>query len=132
VAYLLDTDILSALLRAPTGAVATHIAQKGLSNVRTSIIVASELRFGAQKRGSDKLTEEIEGLLARMPVAPFESPADKIYGRIRCDLERFGTPIRANDLFIAAHAVALGDTLVTNNTREFSRVSALTTENWLA
>lgn len=130
--YLLDTDILSSLLRTPVGIVEKKIALVGLGNVRTSIIVASELRFGAYKRSSTKLEKQTEGLLQRLSIVPFESPADEYYGRLRSDLERRGKPIGANDMLIAAQALALGDTLVTNNVREFSRINALKVENWLA
>jgi len=63
---------------------------------------------------------------------PFEEPADLIYADIRATLEKSGTPIGANDLFIAAHALALNATLVTGNEREFRRVPGLEVENWLA
>lgn len=69
--------------------------------------------------------------MAAMPILPLEAPADEYYGAIRHQLERAGTPIGPNDLLIAAHARALGLTLVTDNVREFTRVPQLSVENWL-
>jgi tRNA(fMet)-specific endonuclease VapC len=97
----------------------------------TSIIVAAELRFGALKRGSRALAARIESLLERIEVAPLLPPADSVYADLRASLEKNGKPIGANDMFIAAHALALGCTLVTDNVREFSRVKGLAVENWL-
>jgi len=130
-AYLLDTNIISALVRDPRGRVADWIRSVGEANVRTSVIVAAELRFGATKRGSARLTSQLEVILGALDIMPFETPADIIYGDIRTQLERVGTPIGANDLLIAAHALMLDDTLVTDNHDEFKRVVNLRIENWL-
>jgi tRNA(fMet)-specific endonuclease VapC len=107
------------------------LSKAGPDAVCTSIVVACELRFGAERKGSDKLTQRVEQLLAAMPVLPFDDPADRHYADIRAELERAGTPIGNNDLFIAAHARSRGMTLVTHNLREFERVSGLRVEDWL-
>jgi len=129
--YLLDTNILSDLVRAPGGRIAAHIARVGEGAVCTSIVVAAELRFGAAKRGSARLAAQLDAILAVLPVLPLESPADVSYAALRDYLERSGTPIGGDDLLIAAHALALGCTLVTDNEREFARVAGLAIENWL-
>ncbi|MEA5579961.1 type II toxin-antitoxin system VapC family toxin [Nodularia harveyana UHCC-0300] len=129
--YLLDTNILSDLVRHPQGLVFQRIATVGEGSVCTSIIVACELRFGAAKNGSSRLVEQVECILEVFPVLSLESPIDKHYGAIRTHLEQSGTPIGPNDLLIAAHAHALNLTLVTANTREFERVPALILDNWL-
>jgi tRNA(fMet)-specific endonuclease VapC len=129
--YLLDTNIVSDLMRTPQGRVAGRIRMVGEAQVRTSIIVAAELRFGASELGSPRLTERLEAVLALLEIARFEAPADAVYGRIRTQLELAGTPIGGNDLLIAAQAIALGDTVVTDNEREFGRVDGLRMENWL-
>ncbi|WP_295388410.1 type II toxin-antitoxin system VapC family toxin [uncultured Thiodictyon sp.] len=129
--YLLDTNILSALIRQPQGSVAAILARRGYGAVCTSIVVAAELRFGARKLGSDALTRKVDDLLATLPVLPLEADADLTYAEIRFQLEQAGTPIGPNDLLIAAHAVDLGLTLVTDNVHEFTRVSGLRVENWL-
>jgi tRNA(fMet)-specific endonuclease VapC len=130
-AYLLDTNIVSDLVRRPQGAVAKRIREVGEANICTSIIVAAELRYGAAKKGSPRLTAQLEAILAALTVLPLEVPADDVYGRLRAQLERAGQPIGGNDLLIAAQAVALGHVLVTDNEGEFGRIEALTCQNWL-
>jgi len=129
--YLLDTNIVSDLVRNPGGRVTERIAAVGEAQVCTSLIVAAELRFGAAKRGSPRLAAQLEMVLGAMEVLPLEPPMDVAYGEIRCDMERAGTPIAGNDLLIAAHARVLGCTMVTDNVSEFSRVADLACENWL-
>lgn len=129
--YLLDTNILSDLIKHPTGVVARRIAAVSEEAVCTSIVVACELRYGAAKKGSPILSEKIEQLLSMIEVLPLEEDADRKYGEIRTALENVGTPIGANDTMIAAHALSQELTLVTNNTSEFSRVVGLKLENWL-
>jgi tRNA(fMet)-specific endonuclease VapC len=129
--YLLDTHILSDLVRHPQGRIAACIAQVGEGSVCTSMIVASELRFGAAKRNAPKLTAQVEAILAAMDVRPFDTPADHEYAKLRLHLERAGTPIGPNDMLIAAHALAAESILVTANASEFVRVPGLVVENWL-
>jgi tRNA(fMet)-specific endonuclease VapC len=129
--YLLDTNIISDLIRNPEGAVAQRIAEVGHANVLTSIVVASELRFGAAKKASPKLTGRVDGILKRMNVMPFEAPADIHYANIRTALETRERIISENDLLIAAHAMTLACTLVTANMREFARIDGLACENWI-
>jgi tRNA(fMet)-specific endonuclease VapC len=130
--YLLDTNILSELIRDPRGAVARRIESVGEDRVCTSIVVAAELRFGAEKSGSAKLADRVDLLLSALEVLPLEPPADRHYAKIREHLARRGTPIGPNDLLIAAHALAMGLTVVTANAGEFPRVPGLRVENWLA
>jgi tRNA(fMet)-specific endonuclease VapC len=129
--YLLDTNILSHLVRQPQGPVADHIADVGEANVLTSVIVACELRYGAAKRGSRKLTRQVEAVLSAMTIRPLESDIERVYASIRVALERKGTPIGAHDMLIAAHARAVDAVCVTDNVAEFRRVPALKIENWL-
>jgi len=129
--YLLDTNIVSDLVRHPQGRVAEHIREVGEAEVCTSIIVAAELHYGATKKGSRRLSAQLETVLGALDVLPFEAPADAAYGLIRSRLEQAGTPIGGNDLLIAAHAVALGCAVVTDNEGEFARIDGLSCENWL-
>ena len=128
--YLLDTNILSDLIRHPDGLVARRVEQVGQKEIFTSIIVAAELRYGCAKKGSAKLLERVQGLLETIPVLSLDMPTDAQYGLIRAELEAAGQPIGMNDLLIASHALALGLTLVTDKTSEFSRVRGLKVENW--
>lgn len=129
--YLLDTNILSDLMYRPGGASARRLREVGEDAVATSVVVAGELRYGAECRGSARLSERVEAILAEMSVLPLTAPADAKYGKLRAALESAGTPIGGNDMLIAAHALATGRTLVTDNRREFDRVEELVVENWL-
>jgi tRNA(fMet)-specific endonuclease VapC len=130
--YLLDTNVLSDLLRHPGGRAARRLAVVGEPVVCTSIVAACELRYGAAKRGSAQLAERVETLLASLEVLPLDKEADRHYGDIRLHLERMGTPIGSNDLLIASQVLALDLTLVTDNLEEFARVPGLAVENWLS
>jgi tRNA(fMet)-specific endonuclease VapC len=129
--FMLDTNIVSNLIREPRGRIAERIKAVGEASVCTSIIVASELRYGAAKKASPRLTAQVDAVLGALDTLPFDFPGDEIYGSIRTQLESAGTLIGGNDLLIAAHAVALDLTLVTDNAKEFSRVGGLRVENWL-
>ncbi len=129
--YLLDTNILSDLIRDPGGSVAKRIAEVGEETICTSIIVACELRFGAEKKKSPPLQTRVEELLQILDVLAMDGDTDSHYGDIRAVLEMAGTPIGPNDLLIAAHARSLNLTLVSANVKEFPRVSGLSLENWL-
>jgi tRNA(fMet)-specific endonuclease VapC len=129
--YLLDTNILSHLVRQPQGLVAERIADVGEESVVTSVIVACELRYGAAKRGSRRLTRQVEAVLGAMTIRSLESDVERVYASIRVALEKKGTPIGAHDMLIAAHARAIDAICVTDNTAEFKRVPALRVENWL-
>jgi tRNA(fMet)-specific endonuclease VapC len=130
--YMLDTNIISDLIRNPQGRAAKRIAKVGEDNICTSIIVAAELRYGCTKSGSTRLLRAVEELLGEIEVLPLEVPADAEYGGIRSELEAAGKPIGGNDLLIAAHACAVQATIVTANTDEFKRIRGLSVENWLA
>jgi tRNA(fMet)-specific endonuclease VapC len=130
--FLLDTDILSDLVRKPHGEVAKAIARVGEQNVCTSIVVAAELRFGAAKSGSKRLVRQVDRILSALEILPLEPPAERQYSSVRNLLEQRGRPIGPNDLLIAAQSLAENCTLVTANEREFSRVPSLKTENWLS
>ena len=129
--HLLDTNIVSDLVRNPQGRIAQRISEIGERAVCTSIIVAAELRHGAAKKGSERLAGQLERVLAGLDMLPFEEPADAVYGEVRTTLEAAGTPIGGNDLLIAAQALALGHAVVTDNEREFGRVPNLEVMNWL-
>ena len=130
-AYLLDANILSDLVRNPQGVVAARIAKAGEDTVCTSIIVAAELRYGATKSNSEKLAERVDLILSALEILPLETPADHQYAALRHHLTHQGTPIGPNNLLIAAHALANDLTVITANAGEFSRVPGLKVENWL-
>jgi tRNA(fMet)-specific endonuclease VapC len=129
--YLLDTNIVSDLVRNPQGRIAQQIRKIGEAQVCTSIIVAAELRYGAAKKQSARLTAQLQAVLGALEVLPLEAPADTTYGALRARLEKAGRPIGANDLLIAAQTLALGYTIVTDNEKEFAQIKDLPRENWL-
>jgi tRNA(fMet)-specific endonuclease VapC len=129
--YLLDTNIVSDLVRNPQGKIAQRIRKVGEKRVCTSVIVAAELRYGAAKKASARLSAQPEAVLSALEVLPFEPPADAIDASLRTGLEEAGRLIGANDMLIAAHAMALGCTIVSDNEKEFARVRDLPRENWL-
>ncbi|MBT9471982.1 MAG: type II toxin-antitoxin system VapC family toxin [Pseudomonadota bacterium] len=128
---LLDTNIVSDLVRNPQGRIAEKIAEVGEENVCTSVVVTAELRFGAAKKGSERLAAQLEQVLGALQVLPLEEPVDVTYGKLRAQLENAGTPIGGNDMLIAAHALTQGCSIVTDNEREFARVQGLKVLNWL-
>lgn len=131
--YLLDTNIVSELIKNPRGLLAETMLASGRDRYCcTSIIVACELRYGAAKKQSPTLSFNVEQVLNSLPVLPLEHTVDETYAQIRTDLELRGMPIGHNDLLIAAHALSLGLTVVTANEREFSRIERLNVENWLS
>ncbi|MBN9550828.1 MAG: type II toxin-antitoxin system VapC family toxin [Alphaproteobacteria bacterium] len=129
--FMLDTNIISDMIRNPAGKAAGAVQRAGEDAVCTSIVVASELRYGCARKGSARLLKKVEDLLAEIPILPLDVPVDVEYGALRAELEGMGKPIGHNDLFIAAHACVSGTTLVTANTAEFTRIRKLRVENWL-
>ena len=128
--YMLDTNIVSEMIRNPAGRAAQR-ARAAEDQVCVSVIVAAELRYGCAMKGSRRLLRRVEEFLAEVPVLPFAVPADSEYGGIRAEQEAAGRPIGSNDLLIAAHARVLAATVVTANAGEFRRVPGLSVENWL-
>ncbi len=129
--FLLNTNIVSDLVRRPQGRIAAKIAEIGEQQVATSIIVAAELRYGAAKKGSPRLSAQLEAILGALDVMALEPPADVAYGDLRAALEKSGRLIGPNDLLIAAQSLAREMVLVTDNPGEFERVDGLKVENWL-
>ncbi len=132
--YMLDTNILSDMMRNPLGMAAQKfrsILTAGVTaSVCTSVVVQCELLFGLRRRTNPKWQTYYDLLLESMTVMPLEPGVAAHYAKLRTELEGAGTPIGSNDTLIAAHAMALGATLVTADT-EFNRVSGLKVENWL-
>jgi tRNA(fMet)-specific endonuclease VapC len=127
--FMLDTDTVSFALRGQ-GAVGSRLLDHRPSEVSISSITLAELRYGADLRRSRRLHTLIDTFVASIAVAPFEDEAADRFGSVAAALRHAGTPIGSLDTLIAAHALALGATLVTNNTRHFERVPGLRTENW--
>lgn len=128
--FLLDTNALSNLIHFPTGPVAHAIADRRDAEIVTSLIVAAELRFGAARRASPRLQAAVETILKLVPIVSPEPPFDVVYGDLRARLEASGIVLAPHDLLIAAHAMMLRATLVTDD-HAFSQVPGLLVENWV-
>lgn len=129
--YLLDTGILADLIRNPGGKVADALRRVGEDAVCTSVVVAADLRYGAERQNSAILRQRVKDLLSSLPVLPLDIPSGLASGVIRAERELTGHPIDGNALLIAAHARTLGLTLVTANAQSFTGIRGLTVENWL-
>ncbi len=127
--FLLDTNIVSEGIQKPRGRLAKLIAKHG-DKVALSTITACELRYGESKFPSERLSGRIGFYLKTFPILPLHPGVATIYGTIRAQLEKAGTPIGPNDLLIAAHALHQKLILVTRNEDEFKRVPGLKVENW--
>jgi tRNA(fMet)-specific endonuclease VapC len=128
---MLDTNIVSDLIRDPAGRAARRLRAHGDDGICVSVITVAELRYGVAKKGSARLASRVEAVLSALDILPFDVPCDRAYGDIRADLAARGEPIGPTDMFIAAHATSLGLMLVTDNVREFGKVRGLKVENWL-
>jgi tRNA(fMet)-specific endonuclease VapC len=127
--FMLDTDTVSFALRG-VGSVALHLAQRRPSELCMSAVTLAELRFGAAERGSRKIDQAINAFLGGVDVLPFDAEAAGRFGMIAAALAGAGVPIGQMDTLIAAHALAVRATLVTNNERHFSKVPGLKLDNW--
>ncbi len=130
ITHLLDTNVLSLMMRGRAPALVARLVQLPRERVAMSIITAMELRFGLAKNPTTPHRVAVETVLATIPIDGFPAAMAEIYARVRAGLERRGRPIGALDTIIAAHALARGSTLVTNNLREFGRVTGLSCEDW--
>lgn len=127
---MLDTDSVSYALQG-RGNVGARIAEHRPSEICVSAITVAELRYGADKRSSRKLHRLIDSFTGDLEIVPFDAEAARHFGRLASELAARGTPIGDFDTLLAAHAMALGLTLVTNNVKHFGRVTGLVVENWV-
>lgn len=129
--FLLDTNICIYVINARPAAVLARFVEHEPDGLGVSSITAAELYWGAYNSGSERNVGAMEKFLAPLELRDFDLAAARQYGQVRTALQRQGTPIGPLDMQIAAHALALDLTLVTNNLREFRRVRGLRVENWV-
>ena len=129
---LLDTNTCIYIINAKPPAVLARFRQYRLGDIGLCSVVAAELAFGVAKSESTRNRQALQMFLAPLTIMPFDAAAVWIYGDLRADLERRGTPIGSLDTMIAAHALSQQALLVTNNTREFAKVPGLQLDNWVA
>lgn len=130
--FMLDTNICIYIIKRRPESVLQALLQHEAAGIGVSIITVCELAFGASKSASARNQTALKHFLEPLEMADFDRGAAEAYASIRSHLETAGTPIGPLDTLIAAHALALGTTLVTNNTREFQRVPGLKLVNWAA
>ncbi|MBC8505600.1 MAG: type II toxin-antitoxin system VapC family toxin [Anaerolineales bacterium] len=129
--YLLDTNICIYLIKHKPPQVLEHFQKYAFSDIGVSAITVAELQYGVKKSHQiEKNKKALELFLLPLVIAEFDNHAASIYGDIRAELESLGKPIGALDTLIVAHALSLNITLVTNNTKEFSRIPRLAIANW--
>ena len=128
--FMLDTDTVSYALRGQ-GEAGARILEHRPSELCVSAITVAELRYGTARRKSSRLDQLVDNFISNVAVAPFDETCAANFGRIASELTESGTPIGELDALIAAHAMALGVTLVTNNLKHFSRVPGLKLANWV-
>jgi len=130
--YMLDTNICSYVLRSRPPSVKTRFDEAGDGALAISAVVLAELLYGAARhREAAAIRREIDDLVSRLSVLPWDEAAAEHYGDLRATLEQRGTPLGAMDLMIAAHARSEGATLVSNDVRHFTRVEGLLVANWV-
>jgi tRNA(fMet)-specific endonuclease VapC len=130
---MLDTNMCIYLIRRRSPQVLEHFQRLTIGDIGISTVTLAELHYGAVKsQFPERNQQALEVFILPLEVVPFDAAAAAAYGPVRAALERQGTPIGAMDILIAAHALSLRLTLVTNNTREFARVQGLSVENWAA
>ena len=130
--YMLDTNICIYAIKNRPAQVLTHLRAHETAGIGISSISVAELYFGVTQSGSAQNLTALQQFLEPLEIADFDVSATQAYGTLRYTLERSGTPIGPLDTQIAAHALVLGATLVTNNSREFARVPDLNWINWAA
>jgi tRNA(fMet)-specific endonuclease VapC len=129
--YLLDTNICIYLIKQKPPKVLERFLNLALSDIGISSITVAELEYGVYKsQQQEKNRSALMQFLIPLEIIEFDQAAATVYGEIRSDLESRGLVIGAMDMLIAAHALSLSVTLVSNNVREFSRIDNLSLENW--
>lgn len=131
--YMLDTNICIFIIKHKPESVIKRFMELEPNDICISSITYAELVHGVEKsQAVEKNRIALTVLLSEIEIIPFDSTAAQVYGLIKADLQKKGTPIGPLDTLIAAHAKSLGLTLVTNNTREFARVDGLELEDWVS
>lgn len=128
--YLLDTNTVAFHIRRSSSSLQRRLRRIPATRLALSVVTEMEIRYGLARNPSLRIAPLIEAFLAGITILPLTSDVAKQYGRIRATLEKAGSPIGPLDLMIGAHALALGATLVTNNTAEFRRIPGLRCEDW--
>ena len=127
--YMLDTDTVSFLVR-KNPSIVRNLVKHEDDEICISAITYAELRFGLEKRGSEKLFNEVSTVMGKVSIVNFDDSQSELYGKIRLELEKTGTVIGDMDMLIAAAAFSSGAILVSHNKKHFSKIKGLKVEDW--
>ena len=126
----LDTDTCVFILRGSSPRALQHLKETPHGLIKIPSVVLAELSFGARKTGTLSAQKAVEFFALPFEIVPFDRDAADIYGDVRMALEKKGKPVGSNDLMIAATVISRRGTLITHNTKEFSRISGLNIQDW--
>jgi len=126
---MLDTDTVSLLARKNPSVIKNLIKHED-DEISISVMTYAELCFGLEKKGSEKLYNEVNAILEKLSIIDFDSSQSELYGKIRLKLEKSGTPLGDMDILIAAAALSAGAILVSHNRKHFSKIEGLKIEDW--
>ena len=127
--FMLDTDTVSLLARKNPSVIKNLIKHED-DEISISVMTYAELCFGLEKKGSEKLYNEVNAILEKLSIIDFDSSQSELYGKIRLKLEKSGTPLGDMDILIAAAALSAGAILVSHNRKHFSKIEGLKIEDW--
>jgi len=126
---MLDTDTVSLLVR-KNPLVIKNLIKHEKDEICISAITYAELRFGLEKKGSEKLQNEVNAILGKLSIIDFNSSQSEIYGKLRLKLENSGRPLGDMDILIASAALSIGAILVSHNVKHFSKIPGIKIEDW--
>jgi tRNA(fMet)-specific endonuclease VapC len=130
--FLLDTNTVAFHIRRSSPALQRRLRRVPAAHVALSVVTEMEIRYGLARNPALRIAPLVEAFLSGITILPLTSEVAKVYGDVRARLERAGTPIGPLDMMIGSHALAVGATLVTNNTAEFRRIAGLSCVDWSA
>ena len=127
--FMLDTDTVSLLVR-KNPSVIKNLVNHENDEICISVISYAELSFGLEKKGSEKLSNEVSTIMGKLSIVDFNSAQSELYGKIRLKLEKSGTPLGDMDMLIASAALSAGAILVSHNVKHFGRIEGIKVEDW--
>ena len=127
--YMLDTDTVSHIVRNHSPVILNLIKHED-DEICISAITYAELSYGLEKKGSDRLFNEVRSIMEKLSIVVFDDAQSELYGKIRVELERTGTPLGDMDMLIAAAAISTGAILVSHNKKHFAKIKGIKVEDW--
>ena len=128
--YMLDTDTVSLIVRNNSAVIKNLLKHEG-DEICISAITYAELYYGLEKKGSERLFSEVHAIIGKLTIVNFDDSQSELYGKIRLELEKSGTPLGDMDILIAAAALSRDAVLVSHNKRHFSKIKGIKAEDWV-